>query len=174
MAVFATDLLHSVLAEQLSAYVEDLDKDKIQLGLRGTLLLTNLKLRKDCLQQFNLLVRLKSGMIGKLKLNVSFTQVRLDLELEDVYVVAAPWNEFDEEEHASASNTKRIAALDLTDAIEATSIKSELELEEDARKGAPRLPQPKPHARWLMCGGSFALAHVRWPMCGGSCARPQE
>lgn len=75
MAVLLASFLQDEIAKQLSKYVENFDPSDIEIGATGRVQLSNVQLRKDCLDAFNLPIRLKAGMVGSLDLKLDVARV---------------------------------------------------------------------------------------------------
>lgn len=101
-----------VLNNYLGKYVENLNTDQLSIALLsgtginlkcvhlntsvfllGEVELENLPLKKDALRHLGLPIEIKSGFIGKLKLQIPVTQIRSApwvIVIEQLYVVASP------------------------------------------------------------------------------------
>nr|XP_018896804.1 PREDICTED: vacuolar protein sorting-associated protein 13D isoform X1 [Bemisia tabaci] len=95
-----------VLNNYLGKYVENLNTDQLSVGLlRGAVELENLPLKKDALRELGLPVEVRSGFIGKVKLQVPVSQFRSApwvILIENLYLTVGPiliekWDEVAQE-----------------------------------------------------------------------------
>ncbi|KAK5644974.1 hypothetical protein RI129_006274 [Pyrocoelia pectoralis] len=111
-----------VLNNYLGKYVENLNTDQLSIALlSGEVELENLPLRKDALRHLGLPVIIKSGFIGKIKLQIPVRQIRSApwvIIIEQMYVVASPLpvHEWDPLVEENAAFELKLSALDAIEA----------------------------------------------------------
>ncbi|CAF0714006.1 unnamed protein product [Brachionus calyciflorus] len=103
-------LVASILNRYLSDYIDEVDYNNLKLGIfSGTLELLNIKIKPSAMYQFDLPVDVKSGTIGKLKINISWRNILTKPAvaiLEDLFVLLGPFEE-------KINDPKRIEELSL-------------------------------------------------------------
>uniref|UniRef100_A0A8D8MD60 Vacuolar protein sorting-associated protein 13D n=1 Tax=Cacopsylla melanoneura TaxID=428564 RepID=A0A8D8MD60_9HEMI len=115
-------LIAWVLNNYLGKYVENLNTDQLSVALlQGAVELENLPLKKNALRQVGIPVEIKSGYIGKVKLQVPVSQFRSApwvICIEQLYVVAGPVSmaQWDEELEEKAAQEYKIMLLDALEA----------------------------------------------------------
>ncbi|KAF5273971.1 hypothetical protein FQA39_LY01087 [Lamprigera yunnana] len=129
-----------VLNNYLGKYVEDLNTDQLSIALLsgkeqdnlseylleyffliGEVELENLPLRKDALRHLGLPIIIKSGSIGKIKLQIPVRQIRSApwvIIIEQMYMVASPLpvHEWDPLVEETAAQELKLSALDAIEA----------------------------------------------------------
>ncbi|KAK4875461.1 hypothetical protein RN001_011883 [Aquatica leii] len=118
-----------VLNNYLGKYVENLNTDQLSIALLtenldcflGEVELENLPLRKDALRHLGLPIIIKSGSIGKIKLQIPVRQIRSApwvINIEQMYVVASPLavHEWDPLVEETAAQELKLSALDAIEA----------------------------------------------------------
>ncbi|KAB0794994.1 hypothetical protein PPYR_11833 [Photinus pyralis] len=111
-----------VLNNYLGKYVENLNTDQLSIALlSGEVELENLPLRKDALRHLGLPLIIKSGFIGKIKLQIPVRQIRSApwvIIIEQMYVVASPLpvHEWDPLVEENAALELKLSALDAIEA----------------------------------------------------------
>ncbi|CCD24807.1 membrane morphogenesis protein VPS13 NDAI_0D04940 [Naumovozyma dairenensis CBS 421] len=87
-------LATTLLNRLLGSYVENFDPAQLKMGIwSGDARLENLKLRKDCLDRLELPIDVKYGVLGKLILNVSWSNLKnkpVKISIEDCYFICSP------------------------------------------------------------------------------------
>ncbi|XP_017773930.1 PREDICTED: vacuolar protein sorting-associated protein 13D isoform X2 [Nicrophorus vespilloides] len=107
-----------VLNNYLGKYVENLNTEQLSIAvLSGEVELENLPLKRDALRHLGLPVQIKSGFIGKIKLQIPVRQIRSApwiILIEQLYVVATPLpvREWDADVEAAAALDLKLSALD--------------------------------------------------------------
>lgn len=90
-------ILASILNRYLSEYIDEVDYNNLKVGIfSGTLELRNVKVKPSALYQFDLPVEVKCGTIGKLKINISWTNIMNKpavAEIEDLFVLLGPFED---------------------------------------------------------------------------------
>ena len=138
---FWQKFMSDFIAKTLGEFIADFDEKTFQLHDFNKVDLKNVKLRDDCLNKLNLPVRLKSGMIGSLILNWTFSTGTVRIVLKDVYIICARFDEFDDEEYRSVSLRQREQTLADADKAEAISRESEERQADGEMKGGRFLDQ---------------------------------
>ncbi|XP_047110726.1 vacuolar protein sorting-associated protein 13D [Schistocerca piceifrons] len=111
-----------VLNTYLGKYVENLNTDQLSIALlQGEVELENLPLRKDALRQVGLPIQIRSGFIGKVKLQIPVRQIRSApwvVIIERLYVIAGPLtlNEWNKEAEENADQEYKLYLLDAMEA----------------------------------------------------------
>ncbi|RZF46007.1 hypothetical protein LSTR_LSTR006773 [Laodelphax striatellus] len=111
-----------VLNNYLGKYVENLNTDQLSIALlQGAVELENLPLRKDALRQIGLPVQVRSGLIGKVRLQIPVSQIRSapwEISIEQLYVVIGPvhLSQWDEEAEENAAQDYKLSLLDAIEA----------------------------------------------------------
>lgn len=86
-------LVAGVLNRTLGSYVENFDPNQLKIGIwSGDVKLSNLKLKKESLDKFNLPIDLKCGHLGQLTLQIPWSNLKglpVKILIEDVYLLAA-------------------------------------------------------------------------------------
>ncbi|XP_050302982.1 intermembrane lipid transfer protein Vps13D isoform X2 [Anthonomus grandis grandis] len=106
-----------VLNNYLGKYVQ-LNTDQLSIALlSGQVELENVPLKTDALSQLGLPIRIRSGFIGKVKLQIPVRQIRSApwvISFEQLYVVASllPLEEWDHDSEQSIQHDVKITALD--------------------------------------------------------------
>ena len=97
------DMVASALQQALGAYVHGVDKKKLKLSVfSGLVELKNLPVRADALAAFQLPYKVKWGVIGTLRLRVSWHKLGkepVDIEFDEVLVLLEPIKEWDQAEY---------------------------------------------------------------------------
>ncbi|KAK7067615.1 Vacuolar protein sorting-associated protein 13D [Halocaridina rubra] len=107
-----------VLNNYLGKYLENLNTDQLSIGLlKGEVELENVPLRKDALRHLDMPVEVRSGFVGKVKLQIPVSRLRSEpwvIMFEQLYLVAGPvkLNEYDEEAEEAAAQGRKISQLD--------------------------------------------------------------
>ncbi|XP_071050524.1 intermembrane lipid transfer protein Vps13D isoform X2 [Onthophagus taurus] len=107
-----------VLNNYLGKYVENLNTDQLSIALlSGQVELENLPLKKDALRHLGLPIEIKSGFIGKVKLQIPVRLIKSApwvIQIEQLYVVASPLpvQEWDSVAEKLASQELKLSALD--------------------------------------------------------------
>ncbi|CCH62015.1 hypothetical protein TBLA_0G00680 [Henningerozyma blattae CBS 6284] len=97
-------LAATLLNKLLGAYVENFDPNQLNVGIwSGDVTLKNLKLKKDCLDNLNLPIDVKFGILGSLILNVPWSSLKnkpVKVTIEECYMLCSPRNitDFNSEE----------------------------------------------------------------------------
>ncbi|XP_039294739.1 vacuolar protein sorting-associated protein 13D isoform X2 [Nilaparvata lugens] len=111
-----------VLNNYLGKYVENLNTDQLSIALlQGAVELENLPLRKDALRQIGMPVQVRSGLIGKVRLQIPVSQIRSapwEISIEQLYVVIGPvhLSQWDEEAEENAAQDYKLSLLDAIEA----------------------------------------------------------
>ncbi|XP_044753631.1 vacuolar protein sorting-associated protein 13D [Coccinella septempunctata] len=110
-----------ILNTYLGKYI-DLNTDQLSIALlSGKVELENLPLKKDALRHLGLPVEIKTGFIGKIKLQIPVRQIRSApwvIAIEQLYLVASPLpiSEWDSEKEENARQELKLSALDRMEA----------------------------------------------------------
>lgn len=87
-------LAATLLNRILGSYVENFDPTQLNVGIwSGNVRLTNLRLRKDCLDGLNLPVDVKFGVLGELVLTVPWSSLKnrpVKINIEECYLLCTP------------------------------------------------------------------------------------
>lgn len=90
-------ILASILNKYLSQYIDEVDYNNLKIGLfSGTLELSDIKIKKSALYQFDLPIEVKCGKIGKLRINISWKNIMTKpavAEIEDLFVLLGPFED---------------------------------------------------------------------------------
>lgn len=117
------NIVADLLTKYLGAYVENLDRDKLNISVwKGDLKLKNLKLKRGALDSFNLPISVVHGYLGSLVLKIPWTNLKgkpVIAEVDDLFIVAKPkkackWDAKEEEERAQAVKQQKLAAYELS------------------------------------------------------------
>ena len=102
----------------LSKYIKDLKTEQVNLGiLEGNLKLDNLEIKGDALDDMNLPVYVKHGVLRQLELQVPFTKLwsqPIEVAIEDLYLVCSVQANtvYDKEAEEAKEQAEKKAALD--------------------------------------------------------------
>ncbi|XP_046815359.1 vacuolar protein sorting-associated protein 13D isoform X1 [Vespa crabro] len=111
-----------VLNTYLGKYVENLNTDQLSIALlSGEVELENLPLKREALRHIGLPIEIKSGFIGKIRLQVPVRQIRTAswvIAIEQLYVVIGPISidEYDNEAEEQALLEYKLNRLDSLEA----------------------------------------------------------
>uniref|UniRef100_A0A914C821 Vacuolar protein sorting-associated protein 13D n=1 Tax=Acrobeloides nanus TaxID=290746 RepID=A0A914C821_9BILA len=103
-----------VLNNYVGEYLENLNADQITIAfLQGQVELENVPLKKTALRKFDVPLKVKSGLIGKLALSVPVTRIRSEpwvLKMSDILMLLEPSDELDLEavEHYEQSKREQL------------------------------------------------------------------
>jgi vacuolar protein sorting-associated protein 13A/C len=117
-----------VLNKFLSGYIDEVDYNNLKLGLfSGTFELNNIKVKPSALYQFDVPIEVKYGTIGKLKINISYTQFTSQPAVaivEDVFVLLAPFedNKYDSKRFDEVNRAHKQKLLSETEKIDTIQI----------------------------------------------------
>ncbi|XP_052810385.1 intermembrane lipid transfer protein VPS13D-like isoform X2 [Mya arenaria] len=106
-----------VLNTYVGEYVENLNTDQLSIALlSGAVELENLPLKKDALSKLGLPLQVKSGFIGKIKLQIPVRRMHSEpwvISIERLYLVAGPLLEYkyDEEKEKAATEARKTQML---------------------------------------------------------------
>ncbi|XP_048240313.1 vacuolar protein sorting-associated protein 13D-like isoform X2 [Haliotis rufescens] len=111
-----------VLNTYVGEYVENLNTDQLSIALlQGAVELENLPLKKDALKSLDIPLEVKSGLIGKITLQIPLSRLRSEpwvISIEKLYLVAGPLTDI-KYDHEKEKETERSAKADMLDALEA-------------------------------------------------------
>ncbi|XP_071113916.1 intermembrane lipid transfer protein VPS13D-like [Haliotis cracherodii] len=111
-----------VLNTYVGEYVENLNTDQLSIALlQGAVELENLPLKKDALKSLDIPLEVKSGLIGKITLQIPLSRLRSEpwvISIEKLYLVAGPLTDI-KYDHEKEKETERSAKTDMLDALEA-------------------------------------------------------
>ncbi|XP_063707909.1 intermembrane lipid transfer protein Vps13D-like, partial [Culicoides brevitarsis] len=116
------ELIAWVLNNYLGKYVENLNTAQLSVALlSGEVELENLPLRPDALRHLGLPLKIQSGSIGKVKLQIPVTAFRTApwcIQIEQIYVICGPLNldEWDGEQEHQADLDYKLSSLDSLEA----------------------------------------------------------
>nr|XP_045619802.1 vacuolar protein sorting-associated protein 13D-like isoform X1 [Procambarus clarkii]XP_045619809.1 vacuolar protein sorting-associated protein 13D-like isoform X1 [Procambarus clarkii] len=140
-----------VLNNYLGKYLENLHTDQLSIGLlKGEVELENVPLRKDALRHLDMPVEVRTGFVGKVKLQIPVSRLRSEpwvIMFEQLYLVAGPvkLEEFDEEAEEAAFQARKIAQLD--------GLEAAWRADQEARYEASHYANS--YSSWLSYGTSF-------------------
>src|SRR4051794_25119021 len=84
----------TLLTKYLGNYVKELNKQNLKVSLGdGDAVLNNLELKPDALEEFNLPITVKAGYLGKLKLQIPWSNIKTQpaiVRISDIFVVGGP------------------------------------------------------------------------------------
>ncbi|KAG0246128.1 hypothetical protein B0O80DRAFT_498393 [Mortierella sp. GBAus27b] len=115
-------LVAGLLNRFVGPYVTNLNVNQLNIGIwNGDVKLTNLRLKKDALDKFNLPVDITEGYLGELTLNIPWSNLKskpVKVYINNVYVLCAPrsdteYNPDEEAARAQALKEERLANADL-------------------------------------------------------------
>jgi len=119
-------LASKVLNSILDDYVEGFQDKIVDFTFSGELQLKDLTIKKSILDRFYLPVQLKQGAIGKMTLNVPWTDLTSKptiIYIEDMFFLVTPkdMNKIDEKEEARINHLKKMDKLDMAEAMKSQS-----------------------------------------------------
>ncbi|XP_041352246.1 vacuolar protein sorting-associated protein 13D-like isoform X2 [Gigantopelta aegis] len=111
-----------VLNTYVGEYVENLNTDQLSIALlQGAVELENLPLKKDALRSLDIPLEVKSGVIGKITLQIPISRLRSEpwvISIEKIYLVAGPLTELKHDEQKEKDQEKNYKQ-EMLDALEA-------------------------------------------------------
>jgi len=140
-------LASKILTTYLGEYVEGLDADNLSLNLsKGDVVLSNLRFKKSALQDIELPIVVKEGLLGKISLQIPWSSLGSKpaiVKLEKIFLLLGPkgrTNTTPEEEQARAIKTKKkrlqlAEVLGFDKADDPTEAQKLVEQQQQQRKG---------------------------------------
>ena len=106
----------------LGSYVENFDPKQLKVGIwNGDVKLNNLKLRKEALDELDLPVNVKSGILGELTMQLPWSNLKnkpVKIFINNVFLLCEPrsWDSYDPEEDAEREFNMKMNDLDKLEA----------------------------------------------------------
>ncbi|KAL6941975.1 hypothetical protein ACO0QE_003138 [Hanseniaspora vineae] len=106
----------------LGSYVENFDPKQLKVGIwNGDVKLNNLKLRKEALDELDLPVNVKSGILGELTMQLPWSNLKnkpVKIFINNVFLLCEPrsWDSYDPEEDAERQFNLKMNDLDKLEA----------------------------------------------------------
>nr|XP_024214793.1 vacuolar protein sorting-associated protein 13 isoform X2 [Halyomorpha halys] len=109
------EIITNIINRALGKYVENFDSSQFSLGL-GDIVFNNLELKKNCLDDLNVPVRLLYGKIGKFSLRLSYLKFFSSpsvVEVDELFILLVPNQHatYDEEAEKKCANEAKQAEL---------------------------------------------------------------
>ena len=67
-----------LLKEKLGTYLEGLERTELTFGLSAHMEMANVKIKEESIQKFELPIDIKFGIIKKLRVSSSYSEIKLD------------------------------------------------------------------------------------------------
>ncbi|EGV63967.1 Vacuolar protein sorting-associated protein 13 [Yamadazyma tenuis] len=124
-------LVANLLNRFLGSYIENFDPKQLNIGIwSGDVKLSNLRLKKDSLDRFNLPINVKFGHLGHLILQIPWSNLKgkpVKIIIEDLYLLASPIiaGEFDLEEEKQKEIRIKLEKLDHLSILENANLQNQ-------------------------------------------------
>jgi len=138
-------IVSSLLTRYLGEYVTGFEKEHLQVSLlSGEVVLENLQLKKEALDRFDLPLTVKAGYLGKLSLNVPWSNLKskpASAKIDRLYLIAGPKSasEFDLGIHEQNKLAQKKRTLDDAEAAAVAKDEPEKENKSDGNWLGPKL-----------------------------------